>query len=279
MTLVIARVIVDEIRIVSDTKVTNQSIRSGRLTDILKAVVLSPDLCICFVGTVKSAHHAILGLYQKNKPNRDLDLEQILDHLSTENRHDDGVAFIVSSLVPVPSIYRIRNGEIERDLSNAWIGDKNAFSRFQSVYHSLPPTIASRLPDDAEPFDEGYKMNDAFAVIMEDCEFNTIGGLQLSITSKPPGNQGFTYLAQSLSDHVNGEFSYSVFVPKMSGVGAIGLYFYQGSFGYLLHPAESLEPITIRSSNAKQFLNTIENKYQLTLWGPYFEHSSETQHF
>ena len=60
MSLIVARIIEDEIRIVSDTKVTNYSaVHNTPLNGSLKCVVVSPSCCICFAGRAGLAQVAM----------------------------------------------------------------------------------------------------------------------------------------------------------------------------------------------------------------------------
>jgi hypothetical protein len=84
------------------------------MTDILKAVILQPKLCVCFAGNVGRAQKVIEYLPRATSADDGFDLEEILAYLLKENRDGiraakdgvDGTDFIVATLKPSPSFIR-----------------------------------------------------------------------------------------------------------------------------------------------------------------------------
>jgi hypothetical protein len=133
MSLIVARIIEDEIRIVSDTKVTNYSaVHNTPLNGSLKCVVVSPSCCVCFAGTAVLAQDAMTPLLKNN----DLDRASITGHLLREHLAEGcKTDFIVAFTDPQPTLARIIAGQIEEDRPATWIGDQPAFATYQEHYH------------------------------------------------------------------------------------------------------------------------------------------------
>ena len=280
MTLVVARSISDEIRVICDSKVTDPTtIRSGRMVDILKVIILQPKLCVCFAGNIGRAQMAMENLARTIGADDGFDLEEILDfllmeHLEGERRAGDGVEgtdFIVGTMGPKLSIYRIAAGVLERDLPNAWIGDPAAFSAYQSNFHD-PETLCSkyRLHSGDPRLEMISKMADAFRAVIQDDAFPSVGNFLISVTSKPAGGDGFTYLPSAIGDGfgtaAEGGFTYSILTPKISGIGALGVYFIQGRFGTLMYPARSLAPVVYAGVDFEEFVLKVKNDFGIELW-------------
>jgi hypothetical protein len=105
---------------------------------------------------------------------------------------------------------------------------------------------------------------------MRDSAFATVGNFLISVTSKPAGGNGFTYLTSCLGEGfgsaAEGGYSYSILTPKVSGIGATGLYFNQGRFGALMYPAKSPGPVTYANVDFDEFAMNVTNDFGIELW-------------
>src|SRR5436190_20196722 len=110
MSLVVARVIDDEIRIISDTKITDPDALHPTLLDGgLKCIVISPSCCICFAGNVTVAQEALAPILDRRLQDR----QQITDHLLKHHNAALGEAdFIVASIQPLATVDRISKGTL-----------------------------------------------------------------------------------------------------------------------------------------------------------------------
>ena len=157
MTLIVANVTPREIWLTSEMRITDRSAANapGFLGAALKLILVNPTLCIGFAGTIGAALAAI----------RHIDSEQMApaaaaDHLLSVHLDHPTVDFVVASLRP-SVLEEIKAGRAARR-ETAWLGDLEAFNRYQALYHgdhSLPP---------GEGLDPVYKADLDIAVKMND---------------------------------------------------------------------------------------------------------------
>jgi hypothetical protein len=101
MSLIVARIIEDEIRIVSDTKVTNYSaVHNTPLNGSLKCVVVSPACCVCFAGRAGLAQVAMTPILKSNGLDRASITEHRFTHGFGGNRSYFGITALMNSSMP-----------------------------------------------------------------------------------------------------------------------------------------------------------------------------------
>src|SRR5688572_29407778 len=123
MTLIMARLIHDQINILSDSKKTNagEVFKGLDAITLLKAIVLHPHLCICFAGSIGRAQMAINSL--AIRPDSPFDLEMILEKLlNTHKAAENNPDFIIATLTPRPTLHEIKDGLLKRGVVTSWIG-------------------------------------------------------------------------------------------------------------------------------------------------------------
>lgn len=280
MTLVVARNIRDRIFIISDSRITDPNIlRRSSLQGALKAVILHRGLCVCFAGNLWRSQNAVSKL--EINPGSYFDVEEILANLLQSHKDGDSdTDFIVAILTPNTSIFRIRSGQIERNLNAAWIGDHDAFSAYQKYFHSSLSLNSNNSESEQQEQTSlninsiRSKMIDAFISVIEDNTYPTVDDFMVSVSTEP---EGFKYLdslfAANPSEQIipagvrtplsfsgsaaEGGYSHSIMTPREAGIGAIGVYFFQGSFGVLFYPARFDKAIVYKNVRAYEFKNTI----------------------
>lgn len=283
MTLVVARQFDEEIRILCDAKVTSlHEIRRGPLTGVLKAVILHRNLCVCFAGNVAVAQKAIflLGV----KPACKFDVKEIIDRLFSEHCTSNcGADFIIASLSPKPSLYRISAGEIERNIKSAWIGDIEAFSDYQRRYHSSTlPKLDKYEEDKRERLELISRMGEAMGNLIQEEMHDSTGDFMVTVSST---NEGFIYKCNvmafpirqtipsgvltniNLGTAAEGGYAYSVLTPNKPGIGAIGIHFIQGRLGALFYPATSQKAVVYRDVSYEEFQSKVLKEYGFKISG------------
>lgn len=277
MSLIKAQQFGDNFRILSDTKITDsEQILRGVETNVLKVVILRPDLCIGFAGLIGPAS---LGIEELDKligaeeVNIDRVLAYLLErHLAAAKKTD----FIVASLTPKSNLYKISEGKVESNLQTCWIGDHDAFSTYQEFFHQTHGFERPELsPESAQTVNTIFRMQRAFMRLVESSLHESVGQFMIEVATNP--GLGFYYEARYLgtpgppslhrqieaSEEISdwsaavGGFSTSILVPDEAGIGAIGIHFFQGNFGALFYPINQEKPILIKDVNKEEFITQI----------------------
>lgn len=285
MTLVVARRTNEEIRILSDFRITdpNATLRSGSFKGALKAIVLSKTTCVCYAGNAGRALLAIREVSATDTADCD-ELGGRLLKLHEEGNHD--TAFIVAGIIPRSRLFRISDGKLEEDLPVAWIGDETAFKLYQETYHALPDQPFYQAIQEGARFEVASKMMDSLRAVAANPSCPSVDGPIIALTSHPAGALGFKYLDviagydfQPVSNTTEetsltrsrsaaeGGYNYSVLTPISPGVGAIGVHYFQGRFGALHYPLVSDNEILFRNCNVDEFIQQVEAKYGVRIGG------------
>jgi hypothetical protein len=154
MTLVVAHRTPYGVRLCSDMRVTDRGAARppSYLNAVLKAVILHPQLCVAFAGSVPLALQAIRRLDVPR--DSDADVARVAEVLLNSHRQEAGmIDFLIAGLQPT-TLSRVWKGGVERDLHAAWIGDHDAFSVFQAAYvggGAIPRRFAEGFPDGLVP--------------------------------------------------------------------------------------------------------------------------------
>lgn len=285
MSLIRAQKFSDEFRILSDTKITDtEQILKGVETNILKVVILRPDLCIGFAGLIGPASVGIEKMDELIGA-EEVNIDQVLDHLL--QRHLAAAKktdFIVASLTPNSNLYKISEGKVESNLQTCWIGDHDAFSTFQEFFHQTRGFERPELsPELAQTVDTIFRMQRAFTRLVESDLHESVGRFMIEVATNP--GTGFYYEARYIgtpgapglhrqiepSEEISdwsaavGGFSTSILVPDAAGVGAIGIHFFQGKFGALFYPLEQEKPIIIKNVDKEEFIAQIFERFGVRL--------------
>jgi hypothetical protein len=296
MTLIVARVTPKGIWLSSDMRVTDPSAANapGFLNAALKLILVSPTLCIGYAGGVAAALAAI----------RRVDAEEMapdaaVDYLLGIHLNDPTVDFVVASVHP-SVLVEIKNGQAA-DGQAAWLGDPDAFDRYQELYHGehfLPPSEGLD-PGHKSDLDIAVRMNDAMQdLVLASAEPDGPGAShalvgEASVTVGPRVEDGqlkyhlySNYSAPhaseippsgSLMSTERGSFSISFLAPEQPGIGAIGLSFPEGQLGILYAPLmteradqpDRFHPVTI-----DEFADKVKARYGVSLRGVDGSHSS-----
>ena len=283
MSLIVARQIDCEIRILSDTKMTNpNSLLQTPLDGGLKCIIISPTCCVSFSGNVHIAQQALTPVIRNSSWSR----KEITSHLLKQHlEYEDETDYIVTIVGETTSIDRICNGLLEEGLSSTWIGDHKAFEAYQENYH----LASCKTPNEAlleERFLIAGIMNDAFKAVIANTTITSVDDFTIGVTSWPTEEDGFRYLPRmfgsgfktvaltteptSLLHTVGaegGSYNYSLLVPTSAGIGAIAAYIREARSGTLFYPAQSWNPIYFEDMNIEKFINSISNQYGITIDG------------
>ena len=288
MSLVVAQHVEDDIRIVCDTYYGKIDALHGDLfAGALKAIVVSPARCVCFVGSGEAAKAALRPVIDDPS----MPCEQVLQHLLEHHvRSEHHVDFLVAFADAPVSLARIAGGEVESALRAAWIGDQAAFEAYQANYQAI--STAPRwpeLPETTNALRTGGWMGEAMRRVIEDPAHPTVKGFLLRLSSQPAERDGFRYLGgvsgigfhtvelsttpQSIVRPLGveaGGYSENIFAPKRPGVGAVGVYINEARAGVLLYPAHGWAPFPYRCDSAQEFWQAVLEEHGIEIGGMYW---------
>lgn len=281
MTLVVARKIGSEIRMFADARLSypdhyvSTPLRGG-----LKLVAIN-DVCIGYAGEYVHAVDALRKI--KNLGYRDFG--QITDVLFEAHKECGGkVDFVLATYIPLVSLIKISNGEVIFDIDSAWIGDPDAFSEYQRIYHTLPesPKSEDHSPEESEFYETISRMSSALGDIVRENKLDSVGEFTISVRST---SSGFKYLGGAMAFIVEqkipsgeptalkfgtaqqGGYAYTVMTPTSPNVGAIGVYFVQGNLGVLYHPLAMDEAIVYPKESFDSFKSSVLKDYGFSIDG------------
>ena len=260
MTLVVARIIEKQIVILSDTKITSPGeILQGLDNHILKAVIINPNLCICYAQTIRKALKALTELEIRSVLN--LDLESIQAFLLEKHQNwGNDPDFIIASLIPHPSLHKISDGRLI-SIPATWLGNQDAFNYYQQYYEAI-----SKIRD--IPLNVSTKMYSAFTKVSALRKYDDIGEFTIEVKNDEEGFKYFQSASGVNAVRLNGKgvfssvahktardggYTYSVFAPKKAGIGAVGIHFYQGKLGVLFYPIQQEKPKIYADVTVDQF--------------------------
>ncbi|MBP0904331.1 hypothetical protein ACFSKN_18800 [Mariniflexile gromovii] len=285
MTLIIAKIVNDDIQIISDTKITDVFLGSQNpLLGQLKTVLLNPYISISFSGLPDYVNDVLEPFYKSEFPdfNSILVVNSILIKCLEINRKSENLTnFIICYLHQnKPKIFRISNYQIEPNLKTAWIGDIIGFNKYQEYYHSLEKII------------EFDKMEDAFEKVINDSSVETVGDFVIRVANERDKSDEIEFLNYQINriryfgpyNFVNidnekfmvkhassqkGGYGFSLFRSCDPQRPAIGFHFHVGGFGLIFFPKLNYTngAIIQNQPDGEAFAMEIKNKYGFDVHG------------
>jgi hypothetical protein len=288
VSLVVAQHVEDDIRIVCDTHYGKiDALHADLFAGALKAIVVSPTRCVCFAGSGEAAEAALRPAIDNPSMPREELLQHLLERHVRSERHVD---FLVAFSDSPVNLARIASGEVEGALRATWIGDRAAFEAYQAGYQTITSEPQwAQLPEISSAIRTGGWMGDAMRRVLQDPAHPTVKGFLLRVTSQPAERDGFRYLGaasgigfqpvalsttpQSIVRPLgveSGGYSENIFVPKRSGVGAVGVYINEARAGVLLYPAHGWAPAFFRCDSALEFWQAVLEAHGIEIGGAYW---------
>jgi hypothetical protein len=255
MTLIVARALPGQIRMVGDTRITDRTaILRGAFMGALRHVILGPDMCFAFAGNVERGQQClqkVAALYKADEP-----FEEMIELARTVHADSGGAAdFLLGRLAAGASeLTRIAGGEVERGLSFAWIGEEAAFTVYQEARAKIPRD-PDGVPNLLKAFHHLLSAGEGARV---DAPCLAIATLQGGLTYAPIGvlapgaRRGAAGLWTSGSDGPG----FTVLAPRQAGLGAIAVWF-ESRVGALFHPMRRADPIVYRNVSLDDFVRVL----------------------
>ena len=283
MSLVVAEATSDGARIVSDTRVLHPGRPLAYKTGTLKAVVLRRDLTVCFTGEVEAGLGAIRQIAGDLYGGEDV--EGLLSTLQGQSKQRT-VEFLVAADGEGWQLTRIRDGVIERGLESTWIGDQEAFERFQSTRLSAPEPFAEALEAGLGPGPKSMmRLGNAMNAVIADSTIESVDHFCVRVAR---GKDGFEYLAYvfvfvgrdfELSDGdeliskmaqpvEEGGFAVTVVEPAHPGTPALGLSFPRAHLGMLFLPLEYDQAQVIEDVSPNDYARVVQERFGVAMKDP-----------
>lgn len=277
MSLIIAKIFNDHIRIESDSRILFNNYSEGHFLGRVKIIIASPEIAICSAGNIFYFERVIERV---KKLQNVITVEATLAILLEESIASNvGTSFLLCSTGQQNELIKIENSNIERNLTTAWIGDKKGFEKFQ--WHFIPMSksgLVKRLGID-------YIMWESFKGVIEDENIDSVGDIQISIISEK-GIFKYTGIGmsipsmKSIDENIkkgiypleevpleltakNGDFEVK-FLPSLDGL-SFGLYYSFGNFGVFINPYSVNSFFILTNCTIDNFYERVENEFQTQL--------------
>lgn len=263
LTLVVAKKSGNDLFIVADSKLNDpKAIERNPMNSILKVAILHPLITIAYAGVVHYAEKVVSDFYSKNI----CDLKELFPLLMNahveSNQQTDFI--LATALGGHPQLFLIKNGNLEHNIENAWIGEAKAFSVYQESFHSLDDGVElkERMKSALDSVctsdfvdSVGWYTTCALLdfkehthpIFLYDMETVAVSGDKLTVKA------GET-IALSYGQAETGSYSISTLFSRSLARPAIGRYFEQVQLGILHCPRISLYPILFRNCSGEEFI-------------------------
>lgn len=186
MSLIYAHKIKGKVRILSDTKIyvdpnyrqqlehelTKEEAENIVNYGMIKTIIYRENITISSAGHIDVFNELLKRLDEGNLNGiNDILNESLLVH----KKHNSNTDFIITTDT---KIYCIRNNVIEKS-EMAWIGDSDAFNKFQELRLSSSPKTITVIngKEQYEEIDEYSPVNDSFEYIINEHLFDKVGGM------------------------------------------------------------------------------------------------------
>jgi hypothetical protein len=264
MTLVVARILDQQISIVADTLITNLEKPLPLSQGMVKSCMLASRICVSYAGSPELASKDIWQ-FSKLFPH-DADFMETVKFFEQSSKLT-GNEYILA-FAKNPKIVKIVNGRRQTGTSKTqWIGDKAAYELFRAHEAKLrDKTERNRAISAVLVADEpvGSPASDLYSImrhVVRENESKTVGGF-VSVVSNLEGNFRHPCLSDilfdwpaseppefelKLEDNIsfgssgeNEDFSVSIFTTAYANFTFIGFYFLRGNIAYVFHPTRTL---------------------------------------
>ncbi|MBM95775.1 MAG: hypothetical protein CMI09_08005 [Oceanospirillaceae bacterium] len=283
MSIVICKTIDKKVFIHSDTRGWNSiAERSDIFKGLLKIVILSPTICICWAGNAETAKDAFNGIEDRwIKENDTASLCTHLSLFSMSDQLDHHVDFIIIDHSSDAKTFKITKGKIQnKNPGFTWIGDYDAYHLFLEKWHQ---TLSTKDPEEYIAFHKAFK------IMIENAPSKTVGDFQVSVVSNDEGFRYTTYgeafsPKQTLSPGTSvlklqgcaeGAYSLSCLTTNANEKPGCALYFTPIEFGVILDPSDPFHFGPILHLPINTFLSEVKRIYGFDLSGRVVDSSGQ----
>ncbi|MCJ7871492.1 hypothetical protein [Phaeobacter sp. J2-8] len=274
------------IRVFSDIKLTGPNgERLPPKEGTLKIWLPVQDLAIAFAGNVeapKELWSCIKGKFEAGIHWNEI--LQLTQHIAKNYDHggSQGAEFIVSSIRGAGTLAKVTAQEILEDQGSCWIGDIEAFEKFQGKFHSAEGAAISDLAE---------RTDWAFAEFISDGGVESAGHFYFSVRVEyhKNGRPYFDYdlrastmagLAPVTIELAAGEWTNLALGGAEDGISSVstvrslpgeytgaGLYFSEGKFGFFFCPTLGVDALVYKDVDPSQFLQKVSERLGVQVGG------------
>jgi len=288
LSLVVAEATASGARIVSDTRLLYPSRPSAYKTGTLKTVVLHRDVTVGFAGDVGLGLGTIRGIASDLQHGGTFD--DVLSTVKYRTATDpDSVEFIVAVEGKDWQLARIRQGHVEQGLSSAWIGDREAFERFQRARHAPDPLQAFVEAKVGPGPSALLRLGNAMQAVIEDPTVDTVDHFCVRVALQPDGFQYlssfFIYVGRDIQvqagdDLINrmaqsvqeGGYTVSIVEPAEPGTPALGLSFPRAMIGMIFVPLVYDDAQVLHDVSPNDFASVVRERFGVMFKDPPLRH-------
>jgi hypothetical protein len=286
MTLVVAKIIGDHIRIESDSKLTFESEKQYNnpyLYGTLKTITVSNDINISFAGLVEIGNInypslAFTQIYDLKNKKDSLSVKDVVRILMKIHKMAKGeIDFIISYFGKKPELIKIQNRDVYKGENTYWIGDCSGFNIFQSAYVKFSENIKLTAVEQSK------LMINAFSSVIQERAIVSVSGLQVGVTTS---SGYFKYMVRGdidsqkkvslkqneekimpLGDASDGSFGVSYLVSEDRDKAGIGIHFFHGKMGVFYPTHFSVKKQFKKNVDGYEFVKWAEDKFGVSLAG------------
>jgi hypothetical protein len=285
MSLIVAQVTDAGPRVVSDTRVLlADGRRPSFRNDTLKAVIIRRDIAVCFAGDVALGLASIRSLAQMPSQELDAGIDVLLDVLHKRASGTGDVEFLVATAMPDSLLARVRREGIEKGLPAAWIGDAEAFEKFQQARHAPDPwaELNKVLPPSARVMST---LQRSMQVVIGDSALESVDAFCVAIANMPdgfqymsstfihvgrdvelrPGEDLISRMAQPVEE---GGYAVSVVEPAEPGTPALGLSFPRARMGMIYLPLKYDQAQVLHDVSPNEFSRVVLERFGIAMNQP-----------
>lgn len=293
VSLVVAQATEDGPRIVSDMRVTlPHQQRASFRKDALKSVVVRRDVAVSFAGDLIAGITGIRQLASGLQRGQTIDdLLPELTGLASNDRRS--VEFIVATDQLDSQLTRIRHDSIERRLQHAWIGDQEAFERFQKARLASVDPFWSQLQAELPPSTwVMMSLQGAMKAVIDDPAIESVDDFCVSVAHKQNGfeylGSGFIYVERDITvqpgdDLISrmaqpveeGGYAVSVVEPSEPGTPALGLSFPRARLGMVFLPLQFDEAQVVLNVSPNDFARVVYERFGVAMKDPGLVHPTD----
>lgn len=203
--------------------------------------------------------------------------------------HPDAVEFILAVEGEEWQLARIHSGHVEKGLNSAWIGDPEAFERFQRARHAPNPFLGIIEEKVGPGASRLMRLGTAMEAVISDPTIASVDHFCVRVALQP---DGFQYLSaffiyvesdiqmQAGDDLINqmaqsvaeGGYTVTIVEPSEPGTPALGLSFPRARLGIIFLPLAYDNAQVLHNVSPNAFASVVQERFGVEMKDPPLRH-------